>query len=162
MVGVNAAHGLCRVWKAAFYFFKSSARVASGLLDFVLVARPFVFAADEEDFRHSLAVHLTPPQKRQRLLAKWWACSADMSLSSFLSLSLKSGVFLSEFWVDDLELSGVDIFLCCLFWLFWFEELAWFCSFSVHFSEDCCYIPEIWTEIILYFGGPNQSCESFS
>jgi hypothetical protein len=25
-----------------------------------------------------------------------------------------------------------------------------------------CYIPGIWTEIIIYFGVPNQSCESFS
>ena len=104
--------------KGCSLFFESSAGVVLGLSDFVLAAQPFALAVDEEDFRHSLAVCPTPPQKRQRLLAKRRAHSTAMSLPSFPSLLPKSNVFFLELWVDKLELFGVEDFFCCLFWLF--------------------------------------------
>ena len=98
IVGINAALSLCGVQKAAFYFFESSAEVPSALSDlsdFPFAARPLAFAAEEEDFGHSLAECPTPPQKRQRLLANRRACSAAVSLPSLPSLSPKSDFFLS-------------------------------------------------------------------
>jgi hypothetical protein len=69
MVGINAALSPCRVQKAAFNFFESSAKVPSDLSDFPFAAQPLAFVAEEEDFGQSLAECPTPPQKRQRLLA---------------------------------------------------------------------------------------------
>ena len=96
-VRINAAHGPCGVRKAADYFFESSAGGVSDLSDFPFAARPLAFEAEEEDFGHSLAVCPTPPQKRQRLFAKWRARSATVSLPSFPILSSKSDFFFSEF-----------------------------------------------------------------
>ena len=59
MVGINAALSLCGVQKAALYFFESSAEVPLDLLDLSDVpftTQPLAFAAEEEDFGHSLAV----------------------------------------------------------------------------------------------------------
>ena len=96
-VRINTAHGPCGVRKAADYFFKSSAGGVSDLLDFPFAACPLALEAEEEDFRHSLAVCPTPLQKRQRLFGKRRAHSATVSLPSFLILSSKSDFFFSEF-----------------------------------------------------------------
>ena len=141
MVGINAALSPCRVWKAAFYFFESSAEAPSDLLDLLDVPftmQPLAFAAEEVDFGHSLAVCPTPPQKRQRLFANRWAHSSAVSLPSLPSLLPRSDVLLLEFCVEEPDSCGTNGFFD-LSWVFWFDEEdedCW-CVFSAFFSVDC-------------------------
>ena len=141
MVGINTALSLCGVRKAAFYFFESSAKAPSdllGLLDVPFTTWPLAFAAEEEDFGHSLAVCPTPPQKRQRLFANRQARSSVVSLLSLPSLLPRSNVLLLELLVEELDSRGTNGFFD-LSWVFWFDEEdgdCW-CVFSVFFSIDC-------------------------
>src|SRR5882724_8486819 len=95
MVRINTAYGPCRVRKAAFYFFESSAGAGSGLLDFVLAARPLAFAADDEDFGRSLAVCPTPPQNRQ-VVGKTTSSFRDREFAVFSELVAQVRCFLAR------------------------------------------------------------------
>ena len=79
--------------------------------DFSFTAQLLAFAAEEEGFGHSLAMCPTPPQKRQRLLAKRRIYSAGVSFLSLPSLLPKSDVLLSDFHEDKLVSCGADCFL---------------------------------------------------
>jgi len=112
MVGINAAHGPCGV-RRLLYFVKSSAGALSDSSDVSFAAQLLAFAAEEEGFGHSLAMCPTPPQKRQRLLAKRRIRSAGVSFPSLPSLLPMSDVLLSELRADKPVLRGADCFVSC-------------------------------------------------
>ena len=64
--GVNTAHGLCRVQRAAHYFFGSSVEVTLDLLDLSdlpFSVWPLAFAVEKEDFGHSGGVSYASTEK---------------------------------------------------------------------------------------------------
>ena len=66
--------------------------LASDVVVMVVVA-DLALAAQEPDFRHSLALWPLPPQNIHKFCLNLHLCSSEVSLPSLLSLSESSGVF---------------------------------------------------------------------